>query len=259
MELSRNTKALVLSRQDYREHDSLVLFYTLEYGRLSLVARGTKKPKSKLTGHLEPLSLADLMIVPGRGFDYAAGAIVREAFPSLKGDLNALYYAGQGIIFLKRFIEEAEPDKDIFWLIYNYFSLLAQYAGIKKDAEAGLQKLDGELILAFFILKFLAISGYQAQSEFCLSCRQLLKSGNNYFNLQNGGIICDACFEQQKLAGREPKPQVSREFLMISDNCVKLLRIIREKELTSVTKFRLDKKLIKELSALAKGFLDFRM
>ncbi len=252
MEISRNAKALVLSRQDYREYDSLVLFYTLEYGRLALVARGTKKLKSKLSGHLEPFSLVDLMIVPGKGIDYAAGAITTENFSHLKQDLNSLYYAGQAVSWLKRLLEDAEPDEEIFSLIFNYFNLLDEHS-----SRSSLSQLEGELIFSFFIFKLLAVSGYQPQTSTCLSCQQALRPGNNYFNLKNGGLVCGSCYEKQATNGQKDY-QSGQEFLTISDNCVKLLRLIFSKEFSSINNLILNKKVIKELSILTKGFLNFR-
>lgn len=245
MEESKRTLALVLNRQDYREYDSLVSFYTLEHGKLSLLARGTKKLRSKLAGHLEPISLVDLMIIPGKGRDYAGSAVVQYAFSNLKADLNCLYYAGLGLRWFNRLVDEKEADEESFTLLLNYLYIL----DAKREGE--LSKEIGELMFSFFIFKFMAASGYRPATADCLLCRNKIIPGKNYFNLKNGGLICANCLSLVPVAEE-------RELLMISDNCVKLLRFMLDNNLDLSQKLKLDKKLIKEMSTLTKGFLNFR-
>ena len=244
MESSRNTKALVLSRQDYRENDSLAVFYSLDYGKLALIARGAKKPGSKLAGHIEPLSLVDLMVISGKGRDYVGGLIAREQYPNLKKDLNALYYAGLGVSWLRRLTEEGEAELELFYLLSSYLELLDSR---RSDV---LLKEEGDLLFAFFAFQLLAIIGYQPQVSSCLECRLPAKSGKNYFDLKSGGLVCADCFGTAS--------RLSQEFLTVSDNCVKLLRLILDNKLEVSKKIKIDKKSAKEIASLAKDFLNFR-
>lgn len=244
MESSRNTKALVLSRQDYRENDSLAVFYSLNYGKLALIARGAKKAGSKLAGHIEPLSLVDLMVISGKGRDYVGGVIAREQYHNLKKDLNALYYAGLGVSWLRRLTEEGEAEPELFYLLSSYLELLDS-----RRSEV-LLKEEGDLLFAFFAFQLAAVIGYQPQVISCLECRQPAKSGKNYFDLKSGGLVCAACF-----AGKQ---RLNQEFLTISDNCVKLLRLILDNKLEVSKKIKIDKKSAKEIASLAKDFLNFR-
>ena len=69
MEETFNTKAIILKREPFWEADTRVVVYSLEKGKLHLIARGTKKISSKLAGHLEPMNFVDLMVVRGKQFD----------------------------------------------------------------------------------------------------------------------------------------------------------------------------------------------
>jgi DNA repair protein RecO (recombination protein O) len=245
MEVSKRTLALVLNRQDYREYDSLVSFYTQGYGKLTLMARGTKKLKSKLAGHLEPLSLVDLMIIPGKGRDYAGSAVVQEAFANLKADLNCLYYAGLGLRWFNKLVGENEADEESFLLLLNFLYILDAHG------QEELNKELGELFFSFFIFKFMAAMGYRPATSDCLSCGRKITPGKNYFNLKNGGLICADCFSTRV-------PGEDNELLTISDNCVKLLRFMLDNNLDLSQKLKVDKKLIKEMAVLTRGFLNFR-
>ncbi len=241
MEETRNTIALVLNRQSYRENDSLVVVYTEKFGKLSLIARGTKKLQSKLAGHLEPINLIDLMIINGRQRDYVGSALTRKAFLNIKGDLNKIYYAGQIITRFKRLIKENQVDQELFFLLNNWLEGLDNY-------QATFSKETGELFLSSFSLRLLSILGYRPEMYYCLDCRQKIKPGHNYFDLQNGGVICEACFGQKASKA---------ELVSLSNDCLKLIRFIMTNEANRAGKLRLAKKLVKELTNLTTNFINF--
>ena len=56
MDETYNFEAIVLNRYAFRESDSRVILYSREKGKLELVARGTKKIKSKIS-YIELLNL----------------------------------------------------------------------------------------------------------------------------------------------------------------------------------------------------------
>src|SRR3990167_8349663 len=60
------TKAIVLSRRDYQEADRILTVITPDHGKLHLIAKGVRRPKSKLAGGIELFSLSDLTLLPGR-------------------------------------------------------------------------------------------------------------------------------------------------------------------------------------------------
>ena len=244
-EESYNTPAIVLKRQDYREYDSLVSFYTRRFGKVSLIARGTKKISSKLAGHIEPLDLVDLLVIKGRGRDYVGSSLSREDFLQIKSDLNKIYYAGAALRLFDRFTEENEPDEALFLLLASYLAILEDW-----PADI-LPKESGELLFAFLTIKLLSISGYRPETENCLTCHNRLQPGRNYFNLKNGGIVCPNCLSLDEQSVRQ-------ELLIISDNCVKLLRFMLQNDFSAAPKLNLDKKLVKEISLLAKNYLGYR-
>jgi DNA repair protein RecO (recombination protein O) len=61
------TQAIVLRRTNFGEADRVVSLLTPERGKISAIAKGVRKPKSKLAGGLELLAVCDLTLVEGRG------------------------------------------------------------------------------------------------------------------------------------------------------------------------------------------------
>ena len=245
MEETKNTPALILNRQDYKENDSLVTVYTPLYGKLALVARGTKKISSKLAGHIEPLTLADLMIVSGKGFDYIGSAVTRAAYTRIREDLNKLYYAGSAINLFARLTKENQGDERLFFLLAKWLEILDGFDDFKKE--------NGELVLAFFTLKLLSELGYKPELYHCLECQETIRPGKNYFNLLNGGLICEACFGKNRLEN----DIAQTELLTITDNCIKLMRFMADNRFKSAEKLKIDNKTLKELNGLLDKFMKF--
>ena len=61
------TKAIVLRRTNYGEADRILQLLTPEHGKLSVIAKGARREKSKLAGGIELFAVCDVSIVPGKG------------------------------------------------------------------------------------------------------------------------------------------------------------------------------------------------
>jgi DNA repair protein RecO (recombination protein O) len=240
MDETKHSQAIILNRSAYRESDSLVTVYTKNFGKLPLVARGTKKIKSKLAGHLEPMSLADILIIKGKGFDYVGSALTTNAFINLKDNLNKIYYAGRVINWFSRLVKDGQPDERLFYLLSRWLEVLDNYPTEEFSKE------DGELFFAFFGLKLMAELGYKPEMHECINCREKVA-------LKNGGIVCASCLEKE----RQSQGISAAEILTVSDNCIKLMRFIMDNKLDTAKKLKLDKRVIKELSVLIANFLNF--
>lgn len=59
-------KAIVLRRTDYGESDRVVNVLTFDQGKITLFAKGVRKPKSKLAGGIELFSVNDITYIPGK-------------------------------------------------------------------------------------------------------------------------------------------------------------------------------------------------
>lgn len=151
------TKAIVLSQKNFRNHDALISFYSLDFGKVNLIARGLKKSSSKLAGHLEPLNLVDLMIIKGRERDYVGSAISENSFLDIKGSYEKVILAGSGLKFLSDLTFEKQPDYNIFLLLNDFLYFLN-----KADNNFIPDKID--IFLYFFKLKLLEFLGYNFSS-----------------------------------------------------------------------------------------------
>lgn len=126
MEQTFNTRAIILSRHDFWEDDSRIIVFSEEKGKMSLVVRGAKKMKSKLSGHVEPLTLSRLMIVKGKDFDYVGSAKGENFFIDVKENLGKLALAGKALFLVDKMTREGEIDeqRDLYELLRGFLSEL---------------------------------------------------------------------------------------------------------------------------------------
>lgn len=61
------TKAIVLRRTNYAEADRILQLLTPDHGKLSVIAKGVRREKSKLAGGIELFAICDVSIIPGKG------------------------------------------------------------------------------------------------------------------------------------------------------------------------------------------------
>lgn len=86
----------VLKKEPFREQDRRYTMYGREHGLLIAVARGSSSRISKQAGHLEPLSVSDVMIAKGIAFDKLAVARARSISWAPRDTLRLAHYAIAG-------------------------------------------------------------------------------------------------------------------------------------------------------------------
>ena len=60
------TEAIILRRTNYGEADRILNVLTPEHGKVSAIAKGVRKAKSKLAGGLELFAVSDITILKGK-------------------------------------------------------------------------------------------------------------------------------------------------------------------------------------------------
>lgn len=122
---SFRSKAIILRRVDYGEADRIITFLTPEHGQVSAMAKGVRRPKSRLAGGLELFSESDVMfLVPTRGELY----IVRSTRLDVHYDAIISDYArmqcGYGVIQAMHAVTREAADAQLYGLCKRAFTEL---------------------------------------------------------------------------------------------------------------------------------------
>ena len=113
------TEGIVLHAWDLGEHDRLVTLYTREHGRLSAVARGARRLRSRFSGALELFTWGDAVGFEreGRGLVRLDYFDIREPFRRLRDDLECLGQGARMIEAVARLTAERDAQPLCFALL----------------------------------------------------------------------------------------------------------------------------------------------
>jgi DNA repair protein RecO (recombination protein O) len=206
------TEAVVLRSMRYGEADRILHVYTPNRGRLSVIAKGVRRTRSRFGGRLEPFFRIRLELHEGRGeILTVTGAQTIESYPRLRGDARAIDAAARACDAVGRLFETPEPHPAVFNLLCRRLGLLDTAGG---DAEEGgrtgsggegegrsdgspgaelrgAERATGRAAALQFRLKLLHAAGLAPHLGACASCgeREHLVG----FSGAAGGVVCAAC------------------------------------------------------------------
>ena len=73
-------EAMVLRRVDFGEADRVLVLFTREHGKLSVVAKGIRRFSSRSAGHLELFTNSEIQLAKGKNLDVVTQVETRHAF-----------------------------------------------------------------------------------------------------------------------------------------------------------------------------------
>jgi DNA repair protein RecO (recombination protein O) len=179
------TEAVVLRSMRYGEADRILHIYTPHRGRVSAIAKGVRRARSRFGGRLEPFFRLQIELHEGRGeLLTVTGAQTVNGHPSLRGDAHALDAAARACDAVGRLFETSEPHPGVFNLLCRKLSLLDENPAGATRASA----------LAFR-LKLLVAAGLAPQLSACACCgeREHLVG----FSGAAGGVVCSSCWSSE--------------------------------------------------------------
>jgi DNA repair protein RecO (recombination protein O) len=88
------TDAIVLSRFDFGEADRILTLLTPELGKIKAIAKGIRRPTSRIGGALEPLAELRVQLAKGRTFDVVTQVTMRHTWLGLRDRLEVTATAG---------------------------------------------------------------------------------------------------------------------------------------------------------------------
>ena len=81
-------QTIVLSRRNIREADQIISLYSLEKGKVEVLAKGIKKITSKNSAHLEPFCFSEIEIIPGKELDHLGSTQSLNSFLNIRNNLE---------------------------------------------------------------------------------------------------------------------------------------------------------------------------
>ena len=175
------TAALVLRQRKLGDADKILTLYTANHGKLEVVAKGVRKTKSRLAGHVEPLTQAMFMLAKGKSLDIVTQVETVESFQPVRDDLDRLSRGLYCAELLEKFTETHEEHFTLYRLLLDTLRRL----GERDDIDTPVR---------YFEMALLDELGYRPELEECVTCRRRLEPVLNYWTRRLvGGVVCPDC------------------------------------------------------------------
>jgi len=151
-----------------------VTLMTEGHGRVRAVAKGIRRTTSKFGSRLEPTTHVAVQLYVGRELDTITQAETIAHMPNMRDDLHRFGRANVMLETVDQVSPEKEPNPPLYRMLVG--------------ALTELDTADAPLVLAGFLLKLLALEGFQPQLDMCVACGTT--DDLVAFDIDDGGLRC---------------------------------------------------------------------
>jgi DNA repair protein RecO (recombination protein O) len=175
------TEAIVLRSIRYGEADRILHLYTPNYGRLSAIAKGARRSRSRFGARLEPFFHVRAVLHEGRSdLLTVTGVDTVTVHAAVRDHAATLDAASRACDAVTRLFETSDPHPEVFRLLANELALLQADVAHARPGNG----------LAFR-LKLLLAAGIVPQLAACAVCGETEHLQG--FSGSAGGVVCSAC------------------------------------------------------------------
>lgn len=183
---SFSTPAIVLRRIDFGDYDLILNFFTLNNGKISVIAKSAKKSVKRFSGVLEPFSVLDVVCSSsrGKGLPVLQEAALKQPFSKIRVDIVKIAYASYWAELINVWMEDGKKQVQIYQLFQYVLGAL------------DLGYIQQEALSIIFQIRFIKISGFCPDLARCGNCRieiEEIKKSKIVFDIIKGCLICDRC------------------------------------------------------------------
>lgn len=230
---SHETEALVLKISDYGESDKIITFYTLDFGKITAIAKGAKRSKKRFVGKLEMFTHLHIYYADNK---YSSLVRVDEAellnpFPALRSDYERFVCSTLANELILNWTADHDQDQNLFNLLSWTYSQLTKNTPLP--------------ILLLFQLHLLSLLGFHLHLSSCSQCGvEVNKSRDFSFVSPKNGVVCSNCTSRQ---------EIKTSHIPLSLGTIKLLEKARELTVDKWPRLHFTKQSLKESIALFKN------
>lgn len=226
------TEAIVIRRANLGEADRIVTLFTREHGKVAVVAKGARKPRSRFAGRLELFTQLRALLAQGRTLDVVSQVDVVDPFVGVRGDLGRMGAASFVAEVADRGTVDREPQPALYAALRQALHLIA-------DGDA-------EMATMWFAAQVLSLSGYAPVVDRCVVCGRPL-GGAATFSFALGGGLCGSH------RARDPQGVPASAVALAA------IAFLREASVGALSRITLDRRQRAEVENLLRRYLEYRL
>jgi len=182
------TKAFVLRTRPFKESSLFAVVLTRAHGKVDVLAKGCRRPKSTLCGTLEVFNLDEIIYYKRETKDVytLSDATVIDDFERIRSTPQAVNAAMVLCEFFTKTLPSEEQNPRAYAMLHAFLNSLS-------TIEHTLVKP----LTLYYLLKALSDAGVQPHLDSCVACRRPIRSTVKKinFSLAAGGVVCERDFD----------------------------------------------------------------
>ena len=183
--------AICIRALDYSETSQIVTFFTRAAGKISAIAKGSKRPKSAFDGTIEMLSFGKIVFSDSNKETLAVLTEFEQqpGFAHLRDNLFALNCCLFGTELLSNLTNDYDPHPELF---DSFLQFLENANERRETRDEGRRTL---ALLIVFQLTLLKEIGLMPVLNACVNCKNNFSTDwpQSYFSSLANGLICRDC------------------------------------------------------------------
>ena len=234
------TRAIVLRSWRMGETSKRVTFYTEERGKLTAIAKGARKPKSKYGGCLELMNEVDVVVYvrPDRDLQTLSDCDLHRSFPELVANVERLSFGSAASELVDRLTIDYEPNKRLYGCLSGVLGALEEVSPTQMEP-----------LFWYFQLRVCQALGYRPELNHCVSCGGEPVDHDRRFCTALGGVVCGSCSATDDQQSMRISPE--------SVNFLAHLQGLRTYRRESIPETPANARNARELRQILSGFLEF--
>lgn len=230
------TKGIVLKEVYTGEADKIITILSKEHGKMSIFAKGARRPKSRLIACTQFLCYSEFLLFRGQDIHNISSCDIIETFSKIGNDLVKLTYAAHIVDIVYDTIQEGQYSaRELRLLLNTLFFIL--------NSEKSL-----DLITCIFELRYLCLLGYTPYVRGCVNCAEG-EIENISFSFKECGFLCskEGCIAKDISAKK------------ILPGTVKALYHIAYSPINNLFNFNVSKEILDQLKSITRRYLRERL
>lgn len=174
--------AIVLRFVNYRDNDRMLTLLSPSLGRVDVLSRGCRRPRSPLLTASEWFATGEFVLFQNKDKYVLNACTVHDSFYPIRLDYDKLNYGA----FLANLCEIAahpnEPCEALFTMLVRALNYITY-------REVNLSPL-----ATAFMLLYMEQLGYKPRLKHCVTCKKPVSGeASLFFDAEEGGIVCQGC------------------------------------------------------------------
>ena len=199
---------------------------------MGAIAKGVRRPSSRLGPSLELYGHVDLLLAKGRGELDVVAQVSRLPGYRIEGSVETMAHAALIAELAERVCEDRHPLDGVYEMTVTALDELAR-------------ETDPRRASAWFLMTALDLLGYAPQLVSCATCERVLAARPCAFSAAAGGFLCDSC----ALPSMDLVPLAA----------IKVLRLMASGDLATYRRLKLDGALMASIDGVLQSQLEHHL